>query len=86
MLLIYYDHAKQMIMKEVSNVRTQIDRVALIAEMARKNISCMRLVELSGVSRVTITAARSGKSCSRETAEKLAAGLGVPVAKIIKEA
>ena len=77
MLLIYYDHAKQMIMKEVSNVRTQIDRVALIAEMARKNISCMRLVELSGV---------SGKSCSRETAEKLAAGLGVPVAKIIKEA
>lgn len=66
-------------------MRRQIDRVALIAEMARKNISCLQLVELSGVSRVTITAARSGKSCSRETAEKLAAGLGVPVETLIKE-
>ena len=32
-----------------------------------------------------ITAARSGKSCSRKTAEKLAAGLGVPVETLIKE-
>lgn len=63
----------------------RIDRVSLIAEMARKNISCNQLVGLSGVSRVTITAARSGKSCSRETVEKLAAGLGVPVSDIIKE-
>lgn len=67
-------------------MRTQIDRVSLIAEMARQNISCNKLVELSGVSRVTITAARSGKSCSRETAEKLAAGLGVPVETLIREA
>lgn len=63
----------------------RIDRVAMIAEMARKDINCNRLVELSGVSRVTVTAARSGKSCSRKTAEKLAAGLGVPVEALIKE-
>ncbi len=63
----------------------RIDRVAMIAEMARKDINCNRLVELSGVSRVTVTAVRNGKSCSRETADKLAAGLGVPVADIIKE-
>lgn len=63
----------------------QMDRVAIITEMARRHMSCNQLVELSGVSRVTITAARSGKSCSRETAEKLAAGLGVPVADIIEE-
>ncbi len=37
------------------------------------------------MSRVTITAARSGKSCSRKTAEKLAAGLGVPVEALIRE-
>lgn len=61
----------------------RIDRVALIAEMARRDISCNRLVELSGVSRVTITAVRNGKSCSQETAEKLAAVLG---RDIIKEA
>ena len=63
----------------------QMDRVAIITEMARRHMSCNQLVELSGVSRVTPTAARSGKSCSRETAEKLAAGLGVPVADIIEE-
>lgn len=63
-----------------------INRVALIAGMAKRNINCNQLVELSGVSRVTITAARSGKSCSRKTAEKLAAGLGVPVETLIKEA
>lgn len=54
----------------------RIDRVKLIAEMARRDISCKRLVELSGVSRMTITSVRSGKSCSMETAEKLAAVLG----------
>ena len=54
----------------------RIDRVKLIAEMARRDISCKRLVEMSGVSRMTVTAVRSGKSCSMETAEKLAAVLG----------
>ena len=63
----------------------RIDRVAMIAEMARKEINCNRLVELSGVSRVTVTAVRNGKSCSRGTVEKLAAGLGVPVEALIKE-
>lgn len=54
----------------------RIDRVKLIAEMARRDISCNRLVELAGVSRPTLTSVRSGKSCSMETAEKLAAVLG----------
>ena len=43
----------------------RIDRVKLIAEMARRDISCNRLVELSGLSHMTITAVRSGKSCSK---------------------
>lgn len=54
----------------------RIDRVAFAAEMARKDINCKRLTELSGVSRVTVTAVKGGKSCSKETAEKLAAVLG----------
>lgn len=53
-----------------------MDRVAIITKMAQRHMSCNRLVELSGVSRVTITAVRNGKSCSRETADKLAAVLG----------
>ena len=62
----------------------RIDRVKLIAEMARRDINCNRLVELSGVSRMTITAVRSGKSCSRDTAAKLAQGLGVDIAELVE--
>lgn len=62
----------------------RIDRVALVAEMARRDINCNRLVELSGVSRVTVTAVRNGKSCSQETADKLTAVLGRDI--IMKEA
>lgn len=58
-----------------------MDRVAIIAKMAQRHMSCNRLVELSGVSRVTITAVRNGKSCSRETADKLAAVLGRDIIK-----
>lgn len=54
----------------------RIDRVALAAEMARNDLNCKRLVELSGVSRVTITAIKSGKACSADTADKLVAVLG----------
>lgn len=53
-----------------------MNRVAIITKMAEMHMSCNQLVELSGVSRVTVTAVRNGKSCSRETAEKLAAVLG----------
>lgn len=54
----------------------RINRVAFAAEMAHRDINCKRLVELSGVSRVTVTAVKNGKSCSKETADKLAAVLG----------
>ncbi len=59
----------------------RIDRVAFAAALARKDINCKRLVELSGVSRVTVTAVKSGKSCSKSTAEKLAAILGRDIIK-----
>lgn len=58
-----------------------MDRVAIITEMAKRHMSCNRLVELSGVSRVTVTAVRNGKSCSKETADKLAAVLGRDIIK-----
>ena len=61
----------------------RIDQVAMIAEMVRRGMNCNQLVELSGVSRGTIAAVRNGKSCSMETADKLARVLG---RDIIKEA
>lgn len=54
----------------------RIDRVAFAKAMAQLDINCKKLVELSGVSRVTVTAVKNGKSCSQETADKLASVLG----------
>lgn len=63
----------------------KIDRVKLIAEMARKNIAVIELAEKSGVSRVTISAIRSGKMCNTHTGTKLAEALGLNVDDLIEE-
>ncbi len=62
----------------------RIDRVAFAAALARADINGKQLAELSGVSRVTITAVKSGKSCSKNTADRLAAVLGEEI--LAKEA
>lgn len=62
----------------------QIDRVKLIAEMARQRMTVKRLAELSGASRPTITKVRSGKFCSDLVGKAIARALGVDVAEIIE--
>lgn len=57
----------------------RIDRVKFATALARKDITCLKLAEQSGVSRATITSVKSGKSCSKETADKLAAVLGADI-------
>lgn len=54
----------------------RISRERLAAAMARLDINGKTLVARSGVSQATVTAVRGGKSCSVETARKLAAVLG----------
>ncbi len=61
----------------------RIDRIKFATELARADLSVKALAERSGISRVTITSVKSGKSCSLSTAEKLAAGLGVHVKDIM---
>lgn len=61
----------------------RIDRVAFAAALARADINVKQLAERTGLSRNTVTGVKSGKSCSEETARKLAAVLGP---EIIKEA
>lgn len=60
----------------------RINREALAVAMIRKDLNGQQLAEKSGVSRVTVTAVRNGKSCSKKTADKLVAVLG---REIIKE-
>ena len=54
----------------------RVDRVKVAAAIARENLNGNSLAEKTGLSRSTITAVRNGKSCSKKTAEKLAAVLG----------
>lgn len=62
----------------------KIDRVKLIAEMARQNIGVKQLADKAGVSRVTISAVRCGKSCGRNTALHIARALGVDVTELLE--
>lgn len=57
----------------------RIDRVKLITEMARQEIKVNELAEKSGVSRVTITSMRGGKSCTRNSILHVVRALGVDV-------
>lgn len=54
----------------------RLNAVHLAAALARHEMTCNELADLSGVSRSTISAIRAGKRCRPETAEKLAAVLG----------
>ena len=64
----------------------RIDRVKLIAEMARRDVTSTRLAEAAGVSRVTVSALRCGKTCTAETAGRIARALGVDVTDIMEDA
>lgn len=63
----------------------RIDRVAFAANMARKDINMKILASRTGLSRSTVTAVKSGKTCSEETGRKIAAALGVDVEQLIAE-
>lgn len=63
----------------------RIDRVKLIAEMARQEISVRGLAEKASVSKCSITALRGGKSCSKNTIMHVCKALNVPVESLLEE-
>ena len=62
----------------------RVDRIKLACEMARRDLNGKQLGEKAGLSRATITAVTSGKSCSAVTATKLASALGIPVEELVE--
>ena len=62
----------------------RIDRIKFATELLRQDLTQKRLAELSGVSRVTITGIKGGKSCSPEVAKKLADALKVDLEKLLE--
>ena len=63
----------------------RIDRVKLIAEMARQDIRITELSEKSTVSRSTICAARCGRSITTPSAQRIANALNMPLKNLLEE-
>lgn len=55
----------------------RINRVKFVTALMRSDMTIMQLSEASGVSRCTLSAIKAGKSCSRQTAERVAKALGI---------
>lgn len=62
----------------------RIDRKKLMIVMYDKDITQRELAEKSSLSRATINSIRSGKSCSEETANKIAMALRVNLNEILE--
>lgn len=61
----------------------RIDRVKLVCEMMRQDMTQKKLAELAGVSRATIGYIKAGKSCSDEVGNKIAKALDVDLTELI---
>lgn len=62
-----------------------LDRVAVIAEMARQELTVVELSQRAGVGYSAINKARNGCPIWRTTAQHIAAGLGVPLKQLKRE-
>lgn len=62
----------------------RVNRKKLVLAMLEKDINQKQLAEISGVSRVTIGAIKSGKSCADQTAYKIAKALEMPLEKLVE--
>ena len=59
-----------------------LDRVSVIAAMAKKNITIVELSNLSTVSISTIGAARCGRGITKNSAKRIASALDVPLEEL----
>lgn len=62
----------------------RIDRIKLVSELTRQDMTQKRLAELAGISRATVNYIKSGKSCSDEVAQKIAKALNCNITDIIE--
>lgn len=66
----------------VSKVR--IDRSKLCLIVLKNDLTFKELSDLSGVSRQTLSAVKSGKRCSGDTAKKIASALNMDVCDLME--
>ena len=63
----------------------KIKRTVLILNLIKKDLTLMKLSELTGVSKATISAVKNGKTCSFRTASKIAKALDLDVMELMEE-
>lgn len=63
----------------------RINRIKLVAELARQDMTQARLAERAGISRATVNYIKSGKSCSDEVGRKIADALKVPLETLLED-
>lgn len=63
----------------------RIDGAKLVYQLAKNDMTQIRLAEIVGVSKATINYIRGGKRCSDETGKKIADALGVDVTEILED-
>ena len=63
----------------------RLKKNALKHIMVDRDLKLRQLQEISGLSRQTLSAVSNGKSCSFETAEKLAKALNLDVMELIED-
>ena len=62
----------------------RLDRGKIAYQLAKQDLRKGELAERAGLSRNTIASVCSGKRCSEETAQKIAAALGVTVGELVE--
>lgn len=60
------------------------NRVLVVAEMARQNVTGEELAQKAGVGRSAIQSMRRGRPVWRTTAQHVACALGVPLEKLVE--
>ena len=63
----------------------KIDKQKILLLLAQRGLTKAALAELAGIARQNISTILERGTCNPVTAGKLAKGLGVPVAEIVKE-
>ena len=64
--------------------KMRIDRIKLVSELMRQDMTQKQLAELAGVSRVTINGIKGGRACSDEVGNKIAAALQVSIESLLE--
>ena len=61
------------------------NRIKLITELEKQDMTQKRLAELSGVSRATINHIKGDKRCTDEVGQKIAQALGATTEELIED-